>query len=98
MENRTAASPLTLIGLKHLIVESLQLDGMDPESLEDDLALAASGLGLDSVDILELVVAIEKQFGVRIRSQQVEPQDFASIQSLYRLIESKMTAPGDDTA
>ena len=99
-ENPLVVSSLTMEGLKRLIIESLQLEGMAPENLEDDQALVGDdlSLGLDSVDILELVVAIEKQFGVRIRSQQVSPEDFESIRSLYRLVESKINAPGESTA
>ena len=94
-----SSSALTMSGLKSLIVESLQLEGMAADSLADDQQLVGDGLGLglDSVDILELVVAIEKKYGVRIRSQQVKPGDFESIASLYHLIESRSDVREENT-
>ena len=53
--------------LKKMIVTSLNLDGITPERIADDEPLFGDGLGLDSVDALELVVALEKEFGISIR-------------------------------
>ena len=50
--------------LKRLIVESLNLEGLTPESIADDTPLFGQGLGLDSVDALELVVALEQEYGI----------------------------------
>ena len=56
--------------LKEIIVETLNLDDVTPESIESDQSLFESGLGLDSIDVLELVVRIEKEFGVKIENSE----------------------------
>ena len=75
--------------IKNLIVNSLHLDGMKPEMIEDDAPLFGEGLGLDSVDALELVVALEKEFGIKIKSQELGREVFASVSSLSEFIESR---------
>lgn len=77
--------------LKRLIVQSLNLDGMTPESIGDDAPLfGPGGLGLDSVDALELVVAMEKEFGIRIASNEVGRETFSSISSLARFVAGRV--------
>jgi acyl carrier protein len=51
--------------LKQLIIDTLNLAGVTPESIEDDAPLFGAGLGLDSLDALELVVALEYQYGIQ---------------------------------
>lgn len=68
--------------LKRLIVESLNLDGLTPDKIADDTPLFGQGLGLDSVDALELVVALEKEYGMRIQSHEVDKTAFASVANL----------------
>lgn len=75
--------------IKNLIVNSLHLDGMKPEMIEDDAPLFGEGLGLDSVDALELVVALEKEFGIKIKSQELGREVFSSVSSLSEFIESR---------
>lgn len=70
------------LNLKRLIVDSLRLEGLTPEQIGDDAPLFGQGLGLDSVDALELVVAIEKEYGIRIKSHEVDKTIFASVASL----------------
>ncbi|HEV7785452.1 MAG TPA: phosphopantetheine-binding protein [Thermoanaerobaculia bacterium] len=72
--------------IKRLIVESLNLEGMKPEMIEDDVPLFGEGLGLDSVDALELVVALEKEFGIKIKSQEIGREVFSSISTLSEFI------------
>ena len=72
--------------IKRLIVESLHLEGMKPEMIEDEAPLFGEGLGLDSVDALELVVALEKEFGIKIKSQELGQDVFSSVTSLSRFI------------
>ena len=73
--------------LKSLIIESLNLEGITIESIKDDQPLISEGLGLDSVDALELVVVLEKAYGIKIRSQEIEPRIFSSISSLHDFIQ-----------
>jgi len=75
--------------IKNLIVNSLHLDGIKPEMIEDDAPLFGEGLGLDSVDALELVVALEKEFGIKIKSQELGREVFSSVSSLSEFIESR---------
>ncbi len=72
--------------IKLLIVESLHLDGIKPEMIEDEAPLFGEGLGLDSVDALELVVALEKEFGIKIKSNEIGREVFGSVASLADFI------------
>jgi len=75
--------------IKRLIVESLHLEGMKPDMIEDEAPLFGEGLGLDSVDALELVVALEKEFGIKIKSQELGREVFSSVASLSQFIETR---------
>jgi acyl carrier protein len=72
--------------LKRLIVERLRLEGLTPDRIGDDAPLFGDGLGLDSVDALELVVGIEKEFGISIKSHEVDKTIFQSVASLARFV------------
>lgn len=72
--------------LKRLIVQTLNLEGVEPASIGDEQALFGSGLGLDSVDALELMVAVEKQFGMRIEIGEVDRSAFGSVAALARMV------------
>lgn len=75
--------------LKHLIVETLHLEDIKPEDMKDDEALIGSGLSLDSIDALELVVRIEKEFGIKISSSEESKRALASIASLASFIRER---------
>ncbi len=69
--------------LKRLIVEALMLEDIEPSEIEDEAALFGSGLGLDSIDALELAIAIDKKFGVKIAAEdERNKQIFRSVASL----------------
>jgi acyl carrier protein len=68
--------------LKHLIVGELNLKGRDPETIEDDTPLFGTGLGLDSLDALQLAMSIEEKMGVRIPEGEEARSIFASVRSL----------------
>jgi acyl carrier protein len=74
---------MTLEAFKQLIVDSLQLEGVSPETIGDEEPLFGAGLGLDSVDALELVVAIEKRLGLKIQPHEAGREVFASAASLH---------------
>lgn len=80
--------------IKKLIVESLRFDGMDPASIEDDAPLMGEGLGLDSVDALELMVALEKEFGVKLESAEVGRAVLKSVSTLAAFIAERRAAVG----
>ena len=80
--------------LKRLIIDSLNLEEMTPEMIGDDSPLMGDdGLGLDSVDALELVVAMEKEFGLRIEGQERLREAFVSVAGLAAFVE-EITAEG----
>ena len=69
--------------LKTLIVTSLKLDGINPDEIPSDEPLIGSPrFGLDSIDALELVLALEKEFGVKIGSSEESRQALASVNAL----------------
>ncbi len=73
--------------LKKLIVDALKLEDLRPEDIDSEETLFVEGLGLDSIDALELGVAIRKKFGVKIDSATEEvKQHFASVRNLARFI------------
>ncbi len=75
--------------LKTLIIETLRLEDVEPNSIKDDDPLFGEGLGLDSIDALELVVAIEKHYGVLIEDEEVGVEAFASIAALADFVIDK---------
>jgi len=76
--------------LKTLIIESLNLQGMTPDMIADEAPLFGEGMGLDSVDALELAVAIEKKFGIRVEDEAAVREAFASIASLSAFVEQRL--------
>ncbi|MDX2111532.1 MAG: phosphopantetheine-binding protein [Verrucomicrobiota bacterium] len=75
--------------LKKLIVETLNLEGVEPEKIADNEPLFGSGLNLDSIDALELVLRVEKEFGIKISSSEESRKALATINTLVAFIESK---------
>ena len=72
--------------LKQLIVATLKLEDVKPEDLADDEPLIGSGLNLDSIDALELVVTLEKEYGIKIKSSEESRVALASIAHLAEFI------------
>jgi len=75
--------------LKHLIVDTLRLDGVTASDIDETAPLIGSGLALDSIDALELVVKIEKEFGIKIGSSEESRQALASVNSLANFIRAR---------
>ncbi len=79
--------------LAQLLVESLSLEDVAPEQIEPEAALFGEGLGLDSIDALELALAISKRYGFQLRSDSDENRRiFASLRALAAHIEQHKTA------
>ena len=68
--------------VKQMIIESLRIEGMTPDEIETDAPLFGEGLGLDSIDALQLVVAMEKDFGVVVPDAATGTKVFASVRSM----------------
>lgn len=77
--------------LKKLILDTLRLEDVDVDEIDNEAPLFKDGLGLDSIDALELVVAIEKNFNVIIEDEDVGKRAFASINTLARFIQEEYT-------
>lgn len=75
--------------LKRMIIDTLRLEDISVEDIEIDAPLFREGLGLDSIDALELVVAIEKIFHVIIEDEDVGRKAFASIRALATFIQQE---------
>ena len=74
--------------IKLMLVRQLKLQ-VKPEEIEDEAPLFGSGLGLDSIDVLEVVASIEKDFGVSIKSQEEGERVLKSVQSIGDFIREK---------
>jgi acyl carrier protein len=77
--------------VKELIVRRLKLE-IDPASIQDDAPLFGEGLGLDSIDALELVLGLEQEFGIKVEDEEVGVKAFSSVNALVEFIEQKKTA------
>ena len=85
--SRDASSDVSKISqlkleIKALIVRELNLEGKDPSSIDDEAALFGEGLGLDSLDALQLAMSVEEQFGVRIPEGDEARPVFGSVAAL----------------
>lgn len=77
------------IEIKKLIIESLDLEDINVDDIEDEAPLFIEGLGLDSIDALELGLAIKKAFDVKIEANsELTKQYFSSVNSLADFINS----------
>jgi len=79
--------------LAELLVESLNLDGVSAADIDPEAPLFNAGLGLDSIDALELALAISKRYGFQLRSDSEENRRiFASLRALSAHVEQNRTA------
>lgn len=82
--------------IKQILVKSLSLEHLTPEKIGDDQPLwGDAGLGLDSVDALELMVALEKEYGFRIDTEEVDAAALATVTHLEGLVHRLRTSQGD---
>ncbi len=73
-------------GVKTLIIQRLKLADMTPEMIDGDAPLFGEGLGLDSIDALELVLGLEKEYGVIIPDAEVGKKVFQSVRTIAQYI------------
>ena len=74
--------------LKVKLIELLNLTDVTPDNFDENAQLVGGDLGIDSIDVLEMVVMVEKDYGVVINSQEVGEKVFASLTSLADFIQA----------
>jgi acyl carrier protein len=86
-----------LVGeLKQFIIDTLALEEINPDDIVDEAPLFGEGLGLDSIDALELGVALSKQYGVTLEADSEDSRKhFRSVASLCTLIEQTRLSNGN---
>jgi acyl carrier protein len=77
--------------IKRVIVEALNLD-TPPADIQDDAALFGEGLGLDSIDALEIAMALEKRFAIKVQPDKETKKYFFSIATLADLVRQRLAA------
>ena len=79
-----------LLELKQLIIDTLELEDISIDDIDSDEPLFNDGLGLDSIDALELGVALQKRYGIKLDAESEETKKhFASVSSLANLVASQ---------
>lgn len=78
-----------ILKIKQQVIEVLNLEDVEPDDIETDAPLFGDGLGLDSIDALELIVLLEKQYGIKIEDPKDGKKIFYSIRTIAEYIEEK---------
>jgi acyl carrier protein len=76
--------------LKSIILKSLRITDMSPQDLRDDQPLLGGELEIDSIDILQLVLEIERHFGIKLVQANFDQKSLESVNALAAIIESKV--------
>lgn len=76
--------------IKELLIERLKFEDMTPEDIPDDEPLFAGGLGLDSIDALEIVVMLESEFGIKVKNETSARDSFRSVSTLADFVGSRL--------
>lgn len=78
--------------IKLKLIDALNLDGMNPEDIDNDAPLFGDeGLGLDSIDVLELIVLLERNYGIRLANPQEGKEVFRSIAVMADYVNANRT-------
>lgn len=75
-----------IVELKKQIIEVLNLEDVKPEDIDNDSPLFGEGLGLDSIDALELIVLMEKNYGIKIKDPSAGKEIFKSVNTMAEYI------------
>jgi acyl carrier protein len=82
--------------LKELMVEALMLEDVTPDDIDSEAPLFDGGLGLDSIDVLELAMALNKRYGVKTQADdERNEQIFASVRSLAAFVAEARKGTGE---
>ncbi len=77
--------------LKEEIIKALNLEDLTPEDIDADAPLFGEGLGLDSIDTLELIVLLEKRYGIKLANPAEGKQIFSSVRSIATYVDQHRT-------
>ncbi len=72
--------------LKKEIIEELNVENITPEEIDAEAPLFGEGLGLDSIDVLELVVLLDRNYGIKIQASKEGPKIFRSVRTIAEYI------------
>lgn len=75
-----------ILELKNRILEALKLEDMTPEDIDSDAPLFKDGLGLDSIDALELMLLLEKNYGIKLKSPAEGKEIFKSVRIMAEYV------------
>jgi len=78
--------------LKKVLIEELNLEDMTPEDIQDDAPIFREGLGLDSLDAVEIVMLLKKHFGIELKNMEESKPAFQSINTLTAFIDGRLNA------
>jgi len=77
-----------ILELKNEIISVLNLEGVIPEDIADDGLLFGEGLGLDSIDALELIVLLEKNYGIKLKDPTQGKEIFKSVRTMAEFVQT----------
>ena len=81
--------------IKELIVEALMLEDVNPDEIDSEAPLFGEGLGLDSIDALELAIALDRKFKVKINADDPNTREtFRSVRTLAAYVEKRQSEAG----
>ena len=80
-----------ILELKNEIINVLNLEGVKPEDIATDDELFGSGLGLDSIDALELIVLLEKNYGIKLKDPAQGKEIFRSVRTMAEFVQANRT-------
>lgn len=86
MENKTLSVEEIIPRLKNSIIKQLNID-ITPETFDEDMVLFGEGLGLDSIDALELIVLVDRDFGIKIGDPKEARKIFQSVRTMAEYIQ-----------
>ncbi|MCH2045185.1 MAG: phosphopantetheine-binding protein [Saprospiraceae bacterium] len=73
--------------LKVQIIQQLNLEDVEPQEINEDEVLFGGDLGLDSIDALELIVLLEREYGIKIKNQEEGKEVFVSVRTIAEFID-----------
>jgi len=80
--------------LRSIIIQGLRITDRGPEGLRDDEPLLGGDLGIDSIDILQLILEIERHFGIKLVDGELDKSSWETIDTLAAAVDAKLAAEG----